>query len=133
VLDSWTNKANPSLSPYQPDPNNQASVVLNGLNGLSVMEFAGGGQTYDIVDTALTKTKINAQTFFWVLKEDNINEAHFFLGDADDTPFHRGVDSAANFAPDGKIWDEIFSSQDVRNGQTYLDGTAIEEQLKFSL
>jgi hypothetical protein len=73
ALDSWTNKADPTLSPYQPDPNNQPSVVLNGLNGLSIMEFTGGGQTYDIVDTSLTKTKLSAQTYFWVLKEDNIN------------------------------------------------------------
>jgi len=130
TIDTWKNKADASKTPYQPDTAKQATVIQNALNGHSVLDFAAGSQTYDIIDSNLNKQNISATTFFWVLKENNIDKAHFFLGylDTNDntkTPFHRGITNDGAFAPDGKYWDDTYAADEVKNGQTFLDGAQI--------
>ena len=89
------------------------------------MKFADGSQSYDIIDPQFQKLKISACTFFWVLKENDISEAHFFLGCSDENPFHRGVTNDGAYTPDGKYWDDNFAADEIKNGSTYLDGVLV--------
>ncbi len=60
----------------------------------------------------------NIRTVFWVMKGGN-----FLLGDDNTYHFHRGVSETA---ADGYIWSGSYSSGNIRNGSTYLNGELID-------
>ena len=131
ALDAWKNKADTSNFAYQVDGTKQPEVVANGLNGHSLLRFVGGDQSYPIVDSSLGGTSIsNINTIFWVIKESATLAADtcpFFLGNSGTSVFHRGIgDVNAGYAFDGKYWDNDWASDEVKNGQTYLDGVAVD-------
>jgi hypothetical protein len=59
ALDAWKNKADTSNFAYQVDSAKQPEVVANALNGLSLLRFTGGDQSYPIVDSSLNGTSVS--------------------------------------------------------------------------
>jgi hypothetical protein len=95
------------------------------------LRFVGGDQSYPMVDSTLGGTSVtNISTIFWVIKESSTLAADtcpFFLGNSGTSVFHRGIgDANAGYAFDGKYWDDDYASDEVKNGQTYLDGAAVD-------
>ena len=58
------------------------------------------------------------RTVFWVLKENDYSDIHFFLSHSSLYDFHRGAG--------GLIWDSRRASQFVLNGKTFLDGNEVD-------
>lgn len=81
------------------------------LNGQPVVRFPANGET------SLQFPSLNTiRTVFWVVKETAAG-THFLLGDDNTYHFHRGAT--------GTIWDPTYSSANVRNGTTKLNGAAV--------
>ncbi len=92
--------------------------VANGVNGMPVVRFDSGSIH---AGDFLKFTRIpNIRTVFWVLKENpGLTDYHFLLGDSDTNDFHRGQ------TPNGPLWDQLYTSADIRNGETKLMGEAV--------
>jgi len=123
---SWGNEANYDKNLYQPNEFFRPKFKGDALNGLSTLSFTTGNETFVIVNPQGKYVKISASTFFWVIKENNIDYAHFFLGSYATTPFHRGISEDDSFKPTGIYWDKRFAAPQVREGKTYLDGIPVD-------
>jgi len=109
----WKDKSTLGNDALQSSTNDQPVLMDNQLNGKPVFHFDGASQFFSF-------TKIeHAVSVFWVLRETDHNDVHFFLGDDTNFDFHRGPSS------DGFIWDPAVSDN-VKNGTTYLDDVSVD-------
>jgi len=104
--DSSSNARNATLAQGAP------VFASNQLNGKPVVRFTPNGES-----SFTFPTMTNIRTVFWVAKE-SAAAPHFLLGDDNTYHFHRGTTG-------GNIWDATYSSSNVRNGVTRLNGASI--------
>ncbi len=104
--DSSTNARNATVLAGTP------TFETSELNGQPVVRFPANGET------SLQFPSLNTiRTVFWVVKE-TAPGTHFLLGDDNTYHFHRGSTA-------GNLWDAAYTSANVRNGTTKLNGTAV--------
>jgi len=103
--DAWIDKAGVGDA-TQVSSAAQPVFKANSLNGKPVFTFNGSSQYFQFPKLS------NIVTLFWVMRESDHNDYHFFIADDTAYDFHRG--------DNGVIWGDP-SSDNVRNGQTRLD------------
>lgn len=103
--DSSSNARNATVAQGTP------TFETNELNGKPVVRFAANGESgFNF------PTMANIRTVLWVVKETAAAQ-HFLLGDDNTYHFHRGSG--------GNVWDASYTSANIRNGTTKVNGTAI--------
>jgi VCBS repeat-containing protein len=106
-LATWVNKIPSAGDAFQGNASWMPTVVLNALNGKSVVTFSQSEGDYMGIPVLA-----NVRTVAMVLKENSGSGTHPFLGNSSDLSlFTRGID--------GRIWGAAGSP--IINGLTYLD------------
>jgi len=106
---TWHDKSETGHNATQTDSAKQGTLSKNALNNKDVVSFSQQGHYYEFPKIS------DIRTVFWIIKETTAGE-HFLLGDDSNFDFHRG-----NTA----IW-SVYAAQKVREGQTYLNGAAVD-------
>jgi alpha-tubulin suppressor-like RCC1 family protein len=112
--DFWADQSGSGNHAIQPTGVALPRLAPNVVNGLPVLRFDGSN---DFVKFTTRLTTI--RTVFWVMKKDAAatTAARFLLGDTSTWHFHSDLDT---------IWHPSYTSAYVRNGQTFVNGEAVD-------
>ena len=115
---TWADKSLNHHDATQTLASKRAAFAENALNGHPVLRFDGADDSYEFPEIT------DAQTIFWVVKENTgATQPRFLLGHDTAYDFHRGEDWGGELP--GAIWNSSYTSSNILNGITRLDGTGV--------